>query len=179
MRLLLFTGCRLSEITTVRWQEVDLERRCLWLSDSKTGRKVVHLNSPALELLAGLERDDGNPYVIQGGKPSTHLVNLKDPWRRLRKAAGLNDLRIHDLRHSFASVAAGTGLSLPMIGKLLGHTQAATTQRFAHLAADPLKEAAERIGAEIAAAMNGTPKAPVIQTDRFTASGTEQARSAG
>ena len=94
-----------------------------------------------------------NPYVICGKKVGAHLVNIQKPWQRIRKRADLMDLRLHDLRHSFASVAASGGLSLPMIGKLLGHTQAATTERYAHLAADPLKAANEAIGQRIAAAM--------------------------
>jgi integrase len=163
IRLLLFTGCRVGEILGLRWAEVDFERRCLFLADSKTGSKVVHLNSPALEVLAGIEREEGNPFVIRGKLPGTHLVNLKDPWRRLRRAAGLETLRLHDLRHSFASVAAGAGFSLPVIGKLLGHTEAATTQRYAHLADDPLRRAAERIGSEIAAAMRGAAGGEVLQ----------------
>lgn len=165
IRLLLFTGCRMGEILRLRWAEVDLERRCLFLADSKTGSKVVHLNGPSLQVLAGLRdaatRDPENPHVIQGKKPGTHLVNLKAPWDRLRKAAGLEDVRIHDLRHSFASVAAMAGMSLPMIGTLLGHTRVETTQRYAHLAADPVREATERIGAEIAAAMAAGPSAEV------------------
>lgn len=167
IRLLIFTGCRVGEILRLKWSEIDFERRCLRLSDSKTGQKIVHLNSPALEVLAGLERVAGNPYALAGGKSGMHLVNLKDPWRRLRKAAGLEDVRIHDLRHSWASFAAGSGLSLPVIGKLLGHTQASTTQRYAHLAADPLRQATERVGAEIAAAMNASPRAEVEDIRRW------------
>ena len=104
-------------------------------------------------MLRVLPRMEGNPYVIVGDKPGAHLVNLQKPWRRIRTAAGIPDVRIHDLRHSFASVAAGAGLSLPMIGKLLGHSQPITTARYAHLAADPVHEASERIGNEIMAVM--------------------------
>jgi integrase len=106
-----------------------------------------------------------NAHVIAGGKPGAHLVELQKPWRRIRAKANLDDVRIHDLRHSFASVAAGTGMSLPMIGKLLGHSQPATTARYAHLAADPLQAAANLIGIEISAAMNGkkqTRRAPAL-----------------
>ena len=167
IRLLIFTGCRVGEILNLRWSEVDLERRSLFLSDSKTGRKVVYLNSPALEILGRLDRDSANPFVIQGGNPGSCLVNLKDPWRRLRKVAKLEDVRIHDLRHSWASFAAGSGLSLPMIGKLLGHTQASTTQRYAHLAASPLKDATERVGMEIAAAMSRAPRAEIVDFESW------------
>jgi integrase len=102
-----------------------------------------------------MPRLHGNPYVIPGKNAGARLINLHKPWQRLRARAGLNEVRIHDLRHSFASVAAGTGMSLPMIGKLLGHTQASTTQRYAHLAVDPVRAAADAIGAEIVAVMNG------------------------
>ncbi len=155
IRLLLFTGARLSEVLTVRWEHVDIEGQCLRLPDSKTGAKIIYLSPPALEVLSGLERQDGNPYVIAGGKPGRHLVNLQKPWRRIRAKSGLDDVRIHDLRHSFASMAVAGGLSLPVIGALLGHTQPATTQRYAHLAADPLKQAANLTGNRIAAAMTG------------------------
>ncbi len=156
IRFLIFTGMRLSEVLTLRWREnVDFERHCLRLADSKTGPKVVYLSAPALEVLAGIERKDDAPWVIAGAKPGSHLVNLRKPWHRIRERAGLDDVRLHDLRHSFASVAAGLGEGLPMIGKLLGHTQAATTHRYAHLAADPVRTANERIGAAIAGMMEG------------------------
>ena len=104
---------------------------------------------------------EGNLYVIPDKKDGAHFVGMPKVWQRIRKQAGLEDVRLHDLRHSFASVGAGAGLSLPIIGKLLGHTQAATTQRYAHLAADPLNQAADTISNEIAAAMNGKPKGEV------------------
>jgi integrase len=166
IRLLLFTGCRMGEILQLRWSEVDFERRCLFLADSKTGSKVVHLNSPALEVLAGIERDKDNPYVIRGRIAGTHWINLQLPWGRIRRQAGLEDVRIHDLRHSFASVAAGAGLSLPMIGRLLGHTRADTTLRYAHLADNPLRQATEQIGASIEAAMQPRPMAIVVPIAR-------------
>jgi integrase len=155
IRLLLFTGCRLSEVLDLRWQEVDLERACLRLPDSKTGAKVIYLNGPALGVLAGLERVEGNPYVILGKRKGERLNDLEAPWRRLRAAAGLPDVRLHDLRHSFASVGAGARLGLVLIGKLLGHTQAQTTARYSHLAADPMLQASEIIGQRIAAALEG------------------------
>ena len=102
-----------------------------------------------------MDQEPQNPYVIMGRNPSTHLVNIRKPWLRIRARAGLKDVRIHDLRHSFASFGAGAGLSLPMIGKMLGHTQAQTTQRYAHLASDPLKRAAETVASSINAAMKG------------------------
>jgi integrase len=152
LRLLLFTGARLNEILTLRWSEVDFEGACLHLADSKTGEKTVYLGTPALEVLASLPRGE-NPWVIPGGRPGSHLVNLRKPWVKILEFAGLEKIRLHDLRHSFASIAAGASLGLPIIGKLLGHTQAETTQRYAHLADDPLRAAAEEVGKRIAEAM--------------------------
>ena len=155
IRLLIFTGARLREILDLEWSHVDIERVMLSLPDSKTGKKTVYLSAPALAVLAEIPRMQNNPHVICGGKDGAALVNLQKPWRRIRKRAGLDDVRLHDLRHSFASVAASGGLSLPMIGKLLGHSQTATTQRYAHLGADPVRAANEAIGERIAAAMKG------------------------
>ncbi len=153
VRLLLFTGCRLSEILTLRWDQVDFENQRLQLAESKTGARFVYLSPPALEVLNGLERKEGNPFVITGAKRGAHLINLRKPWGRIRKKAGLENVRLHDLRHSFASVAVAGGLSLPLIGALLGHSQPQTTARYAHLADDPLRQAANLIGGRIAAAM--------------------------
>jgi integrase len=153
IRLLVLTGARMSEILGLRWEWIDAANGRVHLPDSKTGEKTIILPPPALAVLAALPRAEDNPYVIQGGKKGTHLVNLKDPWRAIREVAGLDDVRIHDLRHSFASVGVAGGASLPIIGALLGHTQAQTTQRYAHLADDPLRAAAASIGARIASAM--------------------------
>ena len=156
VRLLTLTGARLNEILTLRWEHVSEEHESLMLPDSKTGRKAIHLNAPALALLQTIPRLEGNPYVICGEKAGRHLVNLEKPWRRIRKAAKLDDVRLHDLRHSFASVAASGGQSLIVIGKMLGHSQPATTARYAHLADDPVKAASDAVGARIAAAMDRT-----------------------
>ena len=155
LRLLILTGARLNEILTLQWAWVDLENRILHLPDSKTGSKDVHLNAPAVAVLSDLPRQAGNPHVICGAKQGAHLINLQKPWQRIRTAAGLEDVRIHDLRHSFASIAVARGMSLPMIGALLGHSQPQTTQRYAHLAADPLKTASDSVATEISALMNG------------------------
>ncbi len=149
-RLLLLTGCRLGEIQTLRWEHVHLDEGELRLPDSKTGAKVVHLGTAATVLLRSLPRIDDNPFVIVGTKPGAHLTDLQRPWRRIRKAAGLGQTRIHDLRHTFASGGLAVGEGLPIIGKLLGHTQVQTTARYAHLAADPLKAAADRIAGRLA-----------------------------
>lgn len=154
VRLLLLTGCRLREILELRWEDVDLDARLIRLPDSKTGAKLVYLNDPAVEILAAIPRTKGFVYVIEGRSPTAPRVTLHKPWCRIRSLAGLEDVRLHDLRHTHAAVGAGLGLSLPMIGKLLGHTQPSTTARYAHLAADPMHAAADRIGAELAAVMN-------------------------
>ena len=159
LRLLIFTGARLSEILTLKWDYVDFEHLCLRLPDSKTGSKVIYLNPPAALLLAESPRVEGNPYVIYGRKKVEHLKNIQATWRELRKKAKLEDIRIHDLRHSYASMGAGAGLSLPMIGALLGHKHASTTQRYAHLASDPVKQATERIGAQLETALGIQKKA--------------------
>jgi integrase len=151
--LLVLTGARLTEILTLRWDYVDLENQVLRLPDSKTGAKLIYLNDVAVKMLRAMPTMAGNPFVIAGGKQGTRLVNLQKPWRRIRAAANLPDVRIHDLRHSFASIAVGAGMSLPVIGKLLGHSQPVTTARYAHLAADPVRAASNLIGNEISAAM--------------------------
>ena len=158
IRLLILTGARLSEILELRWQYVDLERSMLVLPDSKTGFKIIPLGNAAMELLKNAPSMDGNPYVCWGQKPGSHLVGLPKAWGRIRKEAGIEDVRLHDLRHSFASYAAGKGMSLPMIGAILGHKEMSTTQRYSHLAIDPLKMAANEIADGIDAAMkNGQP----------------------
>jgi len=154
IRLLIFTGCRLGEILALEWTSVDLTKGRFVFEKHKTdqyGTKIIPLNTPAHDLLASLSRQDGNPYVIVGEVPGKHLVNLQKPWGRIRALAGLDDVRIHDLRHSFASFAVGAGLSLPIIGGLLGHKSVQTTARYAHLAHDPLKQASDLVGTVITA----------------------------
>ena len=168
MRLLLFTGCRLREILHLKWDNVDFERGLLFLADSKTGKKSIVLNAPALEALNGLPRVGA--YVIAGDDPDTPRSDLKRPWAAVRDRAGLQGLRIHDLRHSFASFGAGGGMGLPIVGKLLGHANATTTARYAHLDADPLRRASERIGQTISHAMAGKSEFAVL-TFRPKASG--------
>jgi integrase len=154
IRLLILTGCRKGEVLTLRWKDTDFERSCLRLPDSKTGAKVVPLGKPALELLETLPRLDDNPYVFPGSKGTKHFVGLPKVWERIRSDAGLDDVRIHDLRHSFASVGALRGESLLIISKALGHQNMETTAGYAHLTDDPLKAAVDRISGSIADAMS-------------------------
>ena len=153
IRLLALTGCRRGEIVNLKWQNVDLQRRLLHLGDSKTREKAVYLSPAAAEVMASLPVYRGNPFVItrlHAPKPSGAVDRT---WERVRRRAKLPDVRLHDLRHTFASVGAGASIGLPVIGKLLGHSQAATTARYAHLADDPIRRAADAIGDAIAAAM--------------------------
>ena len=169
IRMLMFTGCRKAEILTLHWDDIDWEHNCLRLPDSKTGAKTVALGAPAIELLHGLPRVESNPYVFPGTKDRAYLVGLQKIWHRLRNRAELPDVRLHDLRHSFASVGAAGGDSLLIIGKLLGHKNAASTQRYAHLGDDPLRSAANRISQQIAAAMNGQRGAEVVELKKSPA----------
>ena len=153
---------RRNELLTLRWEYVSEEHERLFLPDSKTGRKAIHLSPPALALLQAIPRIEGNPYVICGERPGRHLVNIEKPWRRIRAAAKLDDVRLHDLRHSFASVAASGGQSLIVIGKMLGHSQPATTARYAHLADDPVKAASHAVGRHIASAMESGTRGAVV-----------------
>ena len=155
VRLLMLTGCRLSEIQRLRWEHVDLGAGELRLPDAKTGGRAVPLAPSAVRLLESLPRSEDNPWVITGRKPDSHLTDLQHPWRRIRARAELPDVRIHDLRHSFASRALALGEGLPMIGKLLGHTQVQTTARYAHLARDTVKASAARIGDSIDSNLEG------------------------
>jgi integrase len=153
IRLLMLTGCRLSEIMTLKWAYVDIKARELRLPDSKTGAKTVHFGKMAADLLKSIKKLEDNPHVITGKKLGSRLTDLQHPWRRIRAKADLHDVRIHDLRHSYASGALALGEGLPMIGKLLGHTQVQTTARYAHLANNPVKSAAGRVSDTIGAAM--------------------------
>lgn len=155
IRLLILTGARLNEILTAKWEHVDFERALLLLPDSKTGMRPIYLNAPALAVFASLERRAPNPFVFPGATDGTRRADLGRPWRAIATAASLEGVRIHDLRHSFASVGVGASLGLPIVGKLLGHTQASTTQRYSHLETSPIHHAANVIGSRIAAALDG------------------------
>ena len=150
IRLLMLTGCRKNEILTVKRSHIDHYHRCLRLPDSKTGAKIVHLGMAAMRAITGIPEVAGNPYLLPGKADGTHVTDLQSCWERIRIAAGLDDVRIHDLRHSFASVGAASGDSMLIIGALLGHSSPKTTARYTHLSDHPLKSAADRIAEEIA-----------------------------
>ena len=162
IRLLCLTGARLREILDARWEQVDLERGILFLADSKTGRKPLYLSPAAQSVLASIARIADNPHIIAGALAGAPRADLNKPWRAVIRVADLDGLRIHDLRHSFASFGAGASLGLPIIGKLLGHSQPATTARYAHLDADPMRRAVDTIGATISSAMAGEKSSNIV-----------------
>jgi integrase len=149
-RLLLFTGARLREILTLRWEWVDFIQGTARLPDSKTGARNLYLPPGALAVLEGLPRMASNPHILPGDRPGKSFVGIQKPWQRVRALAGLPDLRIHDLRHTFASAAVAGGDSLFIVARILGHRQISTTERYAHLAPDPAKAVADRTAARLA-----------------------------
>jgi integrase len=162
LRLALFTGARSGEITAIRWDYIDWERRLIRLPDSKTNEpRTIHLSDAAIAVLRSTPHV--GTYVVAGVRPGTAYKNLTRAWARARKYAGLNDVHLHDLRHSFASIAAGQGLSLYTIGKLLGHKNPQTTARYAHLARDVVQSANDEIGAAMQAAIK-TPYGKVVKS---------------
>jgi integrase len=159
IELAMFTGARRGELLSLQWEHVDLERGIARLPEHKTdraGSKVISLNAPAVAILERLPRIERNPYVFPSAtREGGHTVRVHDAWDAIRIAAGLEDVRLHDLRHSHASIGVSAGVSLPIVGKLLGHAAPATTQRYAHVGPDPVREASELIGRRIADAMKG------------------------
>jgi integrase len=155
-RLLLFTGARLSEIRTLRWEWIDWDRGIARLPDSKTGAKNLYFSAPALALLESLPRVQDNPYVLPGDRPGAPFVGIQKPWQRVRLQAGLTGLRIHDLRHAFASLAVANNEAIYLVGAVLGHRQVTTTERYSHLSDDPVKAVANRTSEKIAAMLTPT-----------------------
>ena len=151
IRLLMLTGCRKSEILTLKWDDVDRTAGELRLRDGKRGPRMVPLTPPVLKVLDGIELIEGNPWVIRSRKPGACLPDLTYYWNRIQARAGLEGVRVHDLRHSYASRALALGESLTMIGRLLGHSKVGTTARYAHLVHDAEKAAAARTGDSIGA----------------------------
>jgi integrase len=170
IRLLLLTGCRLSEVLSLQWSFVDFEHGRLRQPDSKSGAKTIHLGPPALDLIAGLPRFT-SPFVFPAGRRSErggagHFVGASHIWQRIRARAGFEDVRLHDLRHTFASWSVMGGATLHMTGALLGHRQSSTTQKYAHLAAGPQQAAAARVASTIAEALRGTAPGAIVGLQR-------------
>jgi integrase len=164
LRLALFTGARSGEVTAIQWHMVDWERRFIRLPDSKTNEpRTIHLSDAAIEVLRNVPRI--GPYVIAGNKSGEPFKNLSRSWIVAREYAGLKDVRLHDLRHSYASLAAGRGVSLQMIGKLLGHKVPATTARYAHLARDVVQSVNDELGAAMQAAIR-RPRGKIVKLRR-------------
>jgi integrase len=157
LRLCLFTGARSGEITSIRWDHIDWQRRLIRLPDRKTNEpRTIHLSDAAIEVLRNVPHV--GPYVIAGRKYGSPFQSLSRAWHIARNYAGFDDVHLHDFRHSFASIAAGQGLSLYTIGKLLGHKNPKTTARYAHLARDVAQSANDEIGAVMQAAIEKGPQ---------------------
>ena len=150
--LLMLTGCRLGEILTLKWDYVTPYH--LELPDSKTGRRRIPLPQEAYEIISDLPRMVGNPYVILGETEHGHLVNLQKTWLRVRKSAGLDDVRMHDLRHTYASVAVMNGVDPFLLKEIMGHKNLQTTLRYAHFADAAVQRAAGSVAAKLATALN-------------------------
>jgi integrase len=149
IRFLSLSGCRKGEALNLKWEQVDFQRGVLCLSDSKVGARDVPVGYPALKLLLALPRVEKNPYVFPGRTLGKPIVGLQKVWERVRAIAGFNDLRLHDLRHGFASVGVNRGVSLTLLQGLLGHSSPTTTSRYAHLQTDPMRAEADRIAGAI------------------------------
>jgi len=165
VELLLFTGLRPGEVLAMRWEDIDKERGLLRLPDAKTGARTVALSTVARKVLTDWPGIEGNPWVIPGKRKCTHLANPGKPWSLIRKAAGLEDVHLHDLRHTHASWAASGGVSLYLVANMLGHAQASTTERYAHLSQDPVRAASDRTAADIQAALEGRKPAKVVNIE--------------
>ena len=146
----------------LKWEHVDQALGFLRLPDSKTGARIVTLGAPALQLLAGVPQFEGNPYVFPGERRGHHLVGLPKVWRKARDRADLPSLRLHDLRHAYGSVAATSGAGLFIVAKLLGHADLKSTQRYVHLADDPVRAMADQTAKAIDAHMAGNRDRRVI-----------------
>lgn len=168
VRLLMLTGARRGEVLKARWEQFDLERG-EWIKPSAhTKTKKTHrvpLSAPVRQLLVAIRETSRSEWVFPGRDAGHPLTDIKKCWAAVSKAAGIEEVRLHDLRHTYASILASSGLSLPIIGRLLGHTQPSTTARYAHLYDDPLREATDRVGAVIEGAANGGTDGKVIQVD--------------
>ncbi|MDE2973101.1 MAG: tyrosine-type recombinase/integrase, partial [Gemmatimonadota bacterium] len=149
IRLLVLTGCRRNEVLELKWDDIDRTAGELRLREGKTGGRMVPLTPSVADVLADTPRVPDNPWVIVGQRSGARMTNINDPWLIVRDKAGLKNVRIHDLRHSWASRALALGESLSMIGEILGHNSIETTARYAHLARDTVKVSAAKVGGSI------------------------------
>jgi integrase len=168
IRLLAFTGARKSEIAGLRWSEVDLDGGYLRLRDSKTGSKNIPIGAPAKEVLASVAAVAGTDFVFPATAGKGRFQGVERVWSKVRETAGFPSLRLHDLRHSFASVGLARGDALPVIGAILGHSDVKTTSRYAHLADDPVRKAADEISKTVEAAFHMSRQADVVQLGKRT-----------
>jgi integrase len=159
LRLLVLTGARSGEILTLKWEHVDLKARALRLPTSKTGAKTITLSNAAAQVLEAVPRIEGVPWVIAGRRHGERMTSLQKPFGSVCEAAGITGLRIHDLRHSAASIATSAGVGLPVVGALLGQSQAYTTQRYSHVHDSAERQAAEAIAERAAPLLNVVPLA--------------------
>lgn len=162
--LYLLTGARKTEVLTAKWADIDWDRKELRLPKTKSGRiHYTPLSEPAIELLKGIPQIKGNPYVLPGRKPGAHLVNIHKPWTRVRKAAGVEDVRLHDLRRTVGSWLAQSGNSLHLIGRVLNHSSQATTAVYARFGQDQVRDALEQHGKKIMGVAKKKPTADIVE----------------
>lgn len=154
IKLLLLTGARLSEITTCKWEYINFENKVIELPDSKTGKRKILLCERCVAIIQSLPKQKHNPYLIASeSKPKAHLTNPKKAWKKLLKLADLENVRIHDLRHTNASISLQAKVPIEIISKRLGHTSIRTTMRYAHLIDEQIREATNRLSDKLAEAM--------------------------
>jgi integrase len=158
IKFLLLTGCRKNEALNMEWLWVNLQFGTVSLPDSKTGQKVLVIGVAAVDLLKELRaRFPANAKYVFPGSGGTTPVSVAKVWSKTKIRAGIDQLRLHDLRHNFASAAVADGQSLYLVGKLLGHSQSSTTERYAHLSKNPVRAAADDISKHLAVALDGSP----------------------
>ena len=142
IKMLMLTGCRTGEILNLRWEQIDFQTQKMNLPDTKTGARSIHLSPAAIDVLHSLPSTEG--YVFQSSIQNKKLTTLRHVWKKICRLAGINDVRVHDLRHTYASYAVSKGYSLPVVSKMLGHADIKTTQRYAHLMDDPVNQAIDK-----------------------------------
>jgi len=161
--LYLLTGLRKEELLNARWDNIDTDRNEIKIEDTKNGKShYLPLSAAALAMLDSIPKVDGNPYIVVGKNSGAHLVNVDKPWRRVRKAAGIEDVRIHDLRRTVGSWLAQAGNDLHLIGRVLNHTNVSTTKIYARFGQDNVRTALERHGELILAKAGLKPSAEIV-----------------